>query len=107
MITEGETAIPLETTRRAFRNQEKSKQRSAIVILKSLEVLKKWLFGILAIISSSKNSIFIRNSEFSQIWKVTIARFCGFFVENCSSEMYAHHALTLPLPQHFRNLDGL
>ena len=26
MITEGYTAIPLETTRRAFRNQEKSKQ---------------------------------------------------------------------------------
>ena len=31
MITEGEAAIPLETTRCAFRNQEKSKQRSAIV----------------------------------------------------------------------------
>ena len=31
MITEGDAAIPLETTRRAFGNQEKSKQRSAIV----------------------------------------------------------------------------
>ena len=31
MILEGEAAIPLETTRRAFLNQEKSKQRSAIV----------------------------------------------------------------------------
>ena len=31
MITEGEAAIPLETTRRAFLNQEKLKQRSAIV----------------------------------------------------------------------------
>ena len=30
MITEGDAAIPLETTRLAFRNQEKSKQRSAI-----------------------------------------------------------------------------
>ena len=30
MITEGDAAIPLETTRRAFRNQEQSKQRSAI-----------------------------------------------------------------------------
>ena len=30
MITEGEAAIPLETTRCAFLNQEKSKQRSAI-----------------------------------------------------------------------------
>ena len=30
MITEGEAAIPLVTTRCAFRNQEKSKQRSAI-----------------------------------------------------------------------------
>ena len=30
MITEGEATIPLERTRRAFRNQEKSKQRSAI-----------------------------------------------------------------------------
>ena len=33
MITEGDAAIPLETTRRAFRNQEQSKQRSAIVSL--------------------------------------------------------------------------
>ena len=32
MITEGEAAIPLEATRCAFRNQEKSKQRSAIVL---------------------------------------------------------------------------
>ena len=31
MITEAEAAIPLEPTRRAFGNQEKSKQRSAIV----------------------------------------------------------------------------
>ena len=30
MITQGEAAIPLETTRRAFGNQGKSKQRSAI-----------------------------------------------------------------------------
>ena len=30
MIAEGDAAIPLETTRRAFGNQEKSKQRSAI-----------------------------------------------------------------------------
>ena len=28
MITEGDAAIPLETTRHAFRNQEKTKQRS-------------------------------------------------------------------------------
>ena len=34
MITEGVAAIPLETTRRAFRNQEKSKQRSAIALSK-------------------------------------------------------------------------
>ena len=39
MITEGDAAIPLETTRRAFRNQEKSKQRSAIVINKSKKIL--------------------------------------------------------------------
>ena len=32
MITEGEAAIPLETTLHAFRNQEKTKQRSTIVI---------------------------------------------------------------------------
>ena len=31
IIVDGDAAIPLETTRRAFRNQEKSKQRSAIV----------------------------------------------------------------------------
>ena len=34
MITEGEAAIPLETTWRAFGNQEKSKQRSAILFLR-------------------------------------------------------------------------
>ena len=33
MITEGDAAILLKTTRRAFGNQEKSKQRSAIVAL--------------------------------------------------------------------------
>ena len=32
MITEGEAAIPLETTRRAFRNQSQSKQRSDLDI---------------------------------------------------------------------------
>ena len=31
MIMEGKAAIPLETTRRAFRNKEQSKQRSTIV----------------------------------------------------------------------------
>ena len=36
MITEGEAAIPLETTRRALGNQEESKQRSAIICLKNL-----------------------------------------------------------------------
>ena len=33
MITEGEAAILLETTRRAFRNQSQSKQRSALVLI--------------------------------------------------------------------------
>ena len=33
MITEGDAAITLETTRRAFRNQEQSKQRLGIVIM--------------------------------------------------------------------------
>ena len=32
MITEGEAAILLETTRRAFRNQSQSKQRSALTL---------------------------------------------------------------------------
>ena len=32
MITEGDAAISLETTRRAFRNQQQSKQRSTIII---------------------------------------------------------------------------
>ena len=31
MITEGETTIPLDTTRRAIRNQSQSKQRSALI----------------------------------------------------------------------------
>ena len=30
MITEGEAAIPLEATLHAFRNQEKTKQRSTV-----------------------------------------------------------------------------
>ena len=33
MITEGEAAIPMETTLHAFRNQEKTKQRSTIGII--------------------------------------------------------------------------
>ena len=39
MIAEGEAVIQLETTRRAFRNQEKSKQRSAIVIAEFWEFM--------------------------------------------------------------------
>ena len=34
MITEGKAAIPLETTLHAFRNQEKTKQRSTIEFIK-------------------------------------------------------------------------
>ena len=34
MITEGEAAITLETTRRAFRNQSQSKQRSALIAVR-------------------------------------------------------------------------
>ena len=41
MITEGEAAIPLETTLHAFRNQEKTKQRSTIIE-------KKLDYGILS-----------------------------------------------------------
>ena len=33
MITEEEAVIPLETTLHAFRNQEKTKQRSTIVLM--------------------------------------------------------------------------
>ena len=36
MITEGEAAIPLETTLNAYRNQEKTKQRSTIRCYKFL-----------------------------------------------------------------------
>ena len=49
MITEGEAAIPLETTRRVFCNQEKSNQRSAIVdsikslYLKAISIFKSCL----------------------------------------------------------------
>ena len=38
MITEGEAAVPLETTLRAFRNQEKAKQRSIITIVTNLTI---------------------------------------------------------------------
>ena len=44
MITEGEAAILMETTRRAFRDQENSKQRSVIVAKK-----KKFNFEYLAV----------------------------------------------------------
>ena len=40
MITEGDAAISLETTRCAFRNQEKSKQRSAIVVIVYMVIVK-------------------------------------------------------------------
>ena len=40
MITEGEAAILLETTRRAFRNQSQSKQRSTLDIDKRPENVK-------------------------------------------------------------------
>ena len=33
MITEGEAVIPLETTLHAFRNREKTKQRSTIITI--------------------------------------------------------------------------
>ena len=39
MITEGEAAIPLETTLHAFRNQEKTKQRSTIQGISSHTVI--------------------------------------------------------------------
>ncbi len=41
MITEGEAAIPLETTLHAFRNQEKTKQRSTIVSRNEKQTLRK------------------------------------------------------------------
>ena len=40
IIPLGEAAVPLETTRRAIGNQEKSKQRSAIVGLRGFESKK-------------------------------------------------------------------
>ena len=40
MITEGEAAIPQETTPCAFRNREKSKQRSAIVQRMTTRLIK-------------------------------------------------------------------
>ena len=42
MITEVKAAIPLETTRRAFSNQEKSKQRSAIGSIYFISVGQKY-----------------------------------------------------------------
>ena len=41
MITEGGAAIPLKTTRCAFRNQDKSKQKSAIVSHTVMDI-KDW-----------------------------------------------------------------
>ena len=41
MITEGEAAIPLETTLHAFRNQEKTKQKSTIIEFPSSNLVIK------------------------------------------------------------------
>ena len=55
IIVDGDAAIPMETTLRAFRNQDKSKQRSAIAGkfsenlydgLFQLPSYKKWTLGI-------------------------------------------------------------
>ena len=54
MITEGDTAIPLETTRRAFPNQEKSKQRSAIVPRASLT--QKYVGTLLHLLQRNQSS---------------------------------------------------
>ena len=56
MITEGEAAIPLETTRRAYRNQEKSKQRSAIEYFELLST-RAGVSGEEGIIISSQRSL--------------------------------------------------
>ena len=47
MITEGEAAILLETTQRAFRNQSQSKQRSTLVSFERLiiEQVQKFVIG--------------------------------------------------------------
>ena len=47
MITEGEAAILLETTRRAFRNQSQSKQRSTLAVFSSQLCNFKYLLEIL------------------------------------------------------------
>ena len=69
MIYEGEAAIPLETTRRAFLNQEKSKQRSAIVpdiftficiIFKDGETCKKLKADGSSLVFSYKASTLVR-----------------------------------------------
>ena len=41
MITKGEAAIPLETTLHAFRNQEKTKQKSTIIEFPSSNLVIK------------------------------------------------------------------
>ena len=46
MITEGEAAIPLETTLHAFRNQEKTKQRSTIGEIKYVNNNHTFVFEI-------------------------------------------------------------
>ena len=48
MITEGGAAILLETTRRTFRNQSQSKQRSTLEVLKKYPKLTPF-FIILAV----------------------------------------------------------
>ena len=66
MITEGEAAIPLETTLHAFRNQEKTKQSSTIVDEYAVELnrysaeLERMLFRIFEPPELSRCSICVR-----------------------------------------------
>ena len=94
MITEGEAAIPLETTRCAFRNQEKSKQRSAIVSAKPSERIIRSYFclkntfvlldsGLLSPVSFERydNSAFLCDCIFLNMSKYSINIFCTFPVQ--------------------------
>ena len=76
MITEGEAAIPLEMTWRAFGNQEKSKQRSAIIYGISQKIAKLINFCSLrlAIKNNFYNFLLLQNSACDYISNYTVSK---------------------------------
>ena len=80
MIWEGEAAIPLETTRSAFLNQEKSKQWSAIVLNTHYPLPWQYIILRAEFVSKNHDSSFSKKvSKISQFTGVRIVREKGIW----------------------------